>query len=150
MARATKAQTDAAGFDIHELLEVLVTGLNPDGTAYTLPVEAQAQSADWHQTATGAANAVATTTKTSAAGLKHCLSHATFALSGSPTGTPYAKISLGGVEIWRAPMTGGTLIVPFPVPLKTTAVNHAITASIDAPGIGISGIVSISGFSVAG
>lgn len=39
MGRPTRAETDAPGRDVHELLEVLVTGQSFDGSEWTLPIQ---------------------------------------------------------------------------------------------------------------
>lgn len=151
MARSTRdnyLDTDAtegpAGI---RALATLGSGVNPDGTPFTLPVSVDPGTSEWHAYTAGLANAVATASRAAAgAGLRNFITHIIVGLSGSPAMPIPVDVRFAGAVVARTRILVPQLIIVASSALRG-GVNEDVDVTVAAAGVGISADVSIFGYS---
>lgn len=130
-----------------ELLGIMVSGQNPDGTGFRLPVEGIPQGADWHLQASADNAAVVLTRTAQAAGSVNQLTAVEASFSAAPAAAVLLSVeSPSGAVIARKILTGamGTDL-QYAIPLKV-APDAAIVVRLAAGGLGVIGHLSAHGF----
>lgn len=151
MPRPTPAQLRASGTvpdvvaDTADLLGVLISATNPDGTTFMLPTEPTPVAAEWHEVLSAAANLEVLRTRAAPpAGQAHRITSVELGYVGGAA-TQVALIeSPTGTVIARIPVING-IAVPFSLPLLCP-VAQAVSVRLPAGGLNVIGHVSFHGF----
>lgn len=140
MARISKPPTRPGDYyDQADLLRILASGVNPDGTNFYLPQPAS----EWSLTATATAAAV-TVTRPAEAGRRHYVT----GISGSFGAAQIALMTLSnGATVIGNFHTHNVRDVIFPAPIELTAGNAA-TLTLGAGAAGVVGAVVLRGYTV--
>lgn len=140
MARIAKPPLRAGGYyDETDLLRILASGVNPDGTPYRLP----GPVSEWSLTATATA-AAATVTRPGEAGRRHYVT----SVSGSFGAAQISLLTLSdGATVVQNHHVHNIRTVEFSSPVEITAGNAA-AATLGAGAAGVVGAITITGFTV--
>lgn len=147
MARPTLAQLrvlkDLSVYpDAAEMLGIMVSGENPDGTSFSLPVDAAPSGADRHDSIESAANAAAVITWGAEAAKSHNIS----AIEASFSVAATMLMLVEEAAVVRARIEVASRIdLQYGVPLKFL-VNTPVTVRLPAGGVGSIGRLSVHGF----
>lgn len=135
MARIPKPAQDPNGrYDQYELLRILASKKNPDGTDLDA-------ASDWTQYATGTA-ALATATRAAEAGKSHYVTAIEASYGSAQIGTLTVRV---GATVLFVQAVHNQREIPFPTPLKIP-VGESVTAELSAGAAGVVGRVALHGY----
>lgn len=141
----------AVNVDAAELLAILVSGTNPDGTSFTLPVAALPQAVDWTvDSGDGAANTAVTATRAAPGpGLALHVGFIVASFSAAPAAAALLTLESPSGTVLLAqritPATPDPITLALPIKAPT---DQAVVARLAAGGAGVVGRVGVAGYTL--
>lgn len=153
MPRPTPAQLASSGIvpnvnaDPEDLLGVLVSATNPDGSTFTLPTSAVPQGASWSAEAVSAANTAGSVSRAASPGVTHYLSSFQVSFSAAPAAPVLITVEspAGTVLLRKMIASGDGVTFAFPIPIQAPT-GQAVTITVAAAGVAVSSHLSMQGF----